>query len=431
MLKHFLAFALLLAATAGHSQNYTSYRTGAPGGVDPIALGGVCLMGGATENDNAMSWFLQRASGGDVVVLRASGSDGYNDYMYTDLGGINSVETIVFNNASAAYEPHVHQVILDAEAIWFAGGDQWDYVSYWNNTPIDSLVREAVNQRNVAIGGTSAGMAVLGGIRYTAQNGSITSAQALANPYATTLTLSNDTFFQVPQLENLITDTHYDDPDRRGRHFTFLARAMAEYGLDDVRGIACNEYTAVCIAPDGTARVYGDFPNYDEYAYFLRANCTAPNEPEVCVNGTSLTWDRAGAAVQVYKVPGVQTGTNGMNIQGWNAEVGGAWEHWTAIGGTFSSAAGIAWSCTTGLPEVQDRSIDLWYDAIARQLVIHTAAAGDRLSVLDTQGRLLHTAVLHASGPARIDLPALATQTALVRIEGDHLPYTRKVVLCN
>ena len=43
-------------------------------------------MGGATENDNAMRWFLNLADGGDVVVLRTSGSDGYNDYMFNQLG---------------------------------------------------------------------------------------------------------------------------------------------------------------------------------------------------------------------------------------------------------------------------------------------------------------------------------------------------------
>ena len=35
------------------------------------------MMGGSVENDNAMRWFLERADGGDVLVLRASGSDGY------------------------------------------------------------------------------------------------------------------------------------------------------------------------------------------------------------------------------------------------------------------------------------------------------------------------------------------------------------------
>ena len=60
-------------------------------------------MGGATEDDNAMKWFLEQANGGDVLILRTSGSDGYNQYFYSQLGiSVNSVETIVFDNASAS-----------------------------------------------------------------------------------------------------------------------------------------------------------------------------------------------------------------------------------------------------------------------------------------------------------------------------------------
>ncbi|MFT4801282.1 MAG: hypothetical protein ACI93N_001052, partial [Flavobacteriaceae bacterium] len=82
------------------AQNYTSYFTGDTTDVTTNHQYGVCLMGGATEHDEAMKWFLLKADGGDVVVLRASGSDGYNDYFYSELGiTINSVETLVINNA--------------------------------------------------------------------------------------------------------------------------------------------------------------------------------------------------------------------------------------------------------------------------------------------------------------------------------------------
>jgi hypothetical protein len=36
---------------------------------------GVCMMGGSSENDEAMEWFLNKTDGGDIVVLRASGSN--------------------------------------------------------------------------------------------------------------------------------------------------------------------------------------------------------------------------------------------------------------------------------------------------------------------------------------------------------------------
>jgi cyanophycinase-like exopeptidase len=95
-------------------------------------VGGICMMGGATENDNALRWFLERSSGGDILILRTSGSDSYNDYFYSELGvSVNSVETIVFNTAEASTNSYVLDKILKAEAIWFAGGNQWDYVNLY------------------------------------------------------------------------------------------------------------------------------------------------------------------------------------------------------------------------------------------------------------------------------------------------------------
>ena len=137
--------ALILGATMSYAQNYTSYFTGNTSDVSTIPQGGICLMGGATEEDEAIKWFLNRADGGDVLVLRASGSDGYNDYFYNQLGvTVNSVETIVFNDASASNEAYIQQKISQAEAIWFAGGDQWYYVSYWYNTPIQTEINQAI-----------------------------------------------------------------------------------------------------------------------------------------------------------------------------------------------------------------------------------------------------------------------------------------------
>ena len=55
------------------AQGYALYNTGATEDGDFQSSGGVCLMGGAGEDDNAMAWFLERADGGDVLVLRCSG----------------------------------------------------------------------------------------------------------------------------------------------------------------------------------------------------------------------------------------------------------------------------------------------------------------------------------------------------------------------
>lgn len=68
--------------------------------------------------------------------------------MYSQLGVVvNSVQTIVFNQAAASFDPYVIRQLANAEALWFAGGDQWDYVSYWKNTPIDSTINYLINTK--------------------------------------------------------------------------------------------------------------------------------------------------------------------------------------------------------------------------------------------------------------------------------------------
>ena len=76
------------------AQSYKSYFTGNNADKETQPSGGVCMMGGSSEDDNAMKWFLSRANGGDVLVLRASGSDGYNKYMYSDPNKIARVSLL-------------------------------------------------------------------------------------------------------------------------------------------------------------------------------------------------------------------------------------------------------------------------------------------------------------------------------------------------
>ena len=219
--------------------------------------------------------------------------------MYSLGAPVNSVESIVFNNPSASYEPYVQEKIQHAEAIWFAGGDQWKYVSYWRNTPVDSLINLAIQQRNVVVGGTSAGMAVLGKYYFSAQHGTVTSAEALANPYNSRVKVDSAKFLSCNYMSNVITDTHFDNPDRRGRLDVFLARIYTDYGVF-AKGIACDEYTAVCVDLNGIAKVYGGYPAYDDNAYFVQNNCElAVQAPENCTPGNPLTGYLGGEAVKV------------------------------------------------------------------------------------------------------------------------------------
>jgi cyanophycinase-like exopeptidase len=336
----------LMAGQGAQAQPYESYRLGSSTDAITNPMGGLCLMGGATDNDDAIRWFLQRADGGDVLVLRTSGSDSYNDYFYTDMGvTLNSVETIVCQNPSASSEVYVQSRIQQAEAIWFAGGDQWEYISFWRGTAVDSLIRQGVRERNTVVGGTSAGMAIQGQYYFSAENGTVTSPAALANPYNNKVTVDSARFLAHPLMQQVITDTHFDNPDRRGRAMVFLARVFTDFDVPAL-AIASDEYTAVCIDTAGWARVFGAYPSYEDYAYFIQPNCALEElSPERCEPGEALTWNRDGLAVKVYQVPGTADGVVAFDLTTREALGGGTWQDWSAEEGTLTSRAGSEPAC--------------------------------------------------------------------------------------
>jgi cyanophycinase-like exopeptidase len=345
-MKKLYSIILFLITQAAMGQTYTSYFTGDTSDVNPTPLGGTVLMGGASENDSAMVWFLKQANGGDIVVIRATGSNGYNNYLYTDLGvPVNSVETIVMPSLQAAQDPYVEDKIRKAEGLWIAGGDQFNYVSFWKNQPVEDAINYLINVKKAVIGGTSAGMAIQGQAYFDAANGTVSSAAALANPYAVQVSIGYNDFLSNNVLQNVITDTHYNNPDRKGRHLVFLARMMQDFGID-AKGIACNEYVSVCIDSNNIARVYGEYPTYpDEFAFFIQVNCVLPNTPEQCASGIPLTWQRNNEALKVYKVAGTMTGSNTFDLNDWVSGIGGNWENWYVNNGAFNTMAGSQPNC--------------------------------------------------------------------------------------
>lgn len=337
----FLGFSMVCSA-----QNFESFFVGNATNIETVPSFGICLMGGASEDDNAMQWFLNKANGGDVIVIRTSGGDGYNDYFYSDLGvSLNSVETLLINNIAGALDPYVLDKVANAEAIWFAGGNQATYVNYFKDNDFMDLLNDHINVKQAPIGGTSAGMAIMGEFYFDAINGSVTSAEALDNPFDDTVSIGEGSFLEVPFLKSTITDTHYDSPDRKGRHIAFLSRIVDETG-ERAFGIAAEEFVGICIDETGTASVYGEFPEFDDYAYFLQVNCVENFTPEELNSETPLTWNLNNEAIKTYKIPGTTSGANTFDINEWETGNGGDWEHWWVENGSLQiETAGTPIDC--------------------------------------------------------------------------------------
>lgn len=287
---------------------FDHYITGSPADVSPATHGGLLLAGGGTDQPDAFRWLIKKAGGGDIVVLRASGSDGYHPFVMR-LGGVDSIESFVVHSREASTDPMLLDRLKKAEAIFFAGGDQSRYVRFFKDSPVEDLINAAA-KRGVPIGGTSAGLAILSEFSYSAMNNSTTTVEATANPFHANITLDRD-FLSLPHLSGIITDSHVIERNRLGRTVAFMARLKRDgwLGTRPARAIAIDRETAVLVEPNGTATIVGP-----KTAYFMQAT----GAPQRCEENTALTF----FPVSVYTVTNAST----FNLVSWTGAGGTASE---------------------------------------------------------------------------------------------------------
>jgi len=140
----------------------------------------------------------------------------------------------------------------------------------------------------VVFGGTSAGCAILGHNIYTGATCSVTSDEALADPYNRCMTFA-PMFLPFKYLSNIITDTHFVTRDRMGRSVTFVARVRQDLGNPTAIGLGIDEETNVALDTTGNARMFGVGT-----AYFIQS----PNAASICQSKTPLTYKN----VQIMRI---------------------------------------------------------------------------------------------------------------------------------
>jgi cyanophycinase len=263
----------------GAQASWKYFRTGNSADSSAIPRGGIALMGGGSRQDPAFKFLCEHANGGDFLILRADTDDDYAKKVNEEIKAVcplNSVATIVFSNREDSDDPKIAQMIEQAETIFIAGGDQSNYIRFWQDTPVE----DALNRHIAAgkpIGGSSAGLAILGEFSFVSIIDTIHSPEALADPYGNKVTLSRD-FLNIPLLADTITDTHFVKRDRLGRLLVFMARILQDAWANHIRAIAVDEDAAVLVEPDGSSKIVGG------PAYFLEA----ASPPEVCRRKTPL-----------------------------------------------------------------------------------------------------------------------------------------------
>lgn len=246
---------------AARPAGYDHYLVGDPKAARPGKVGpGLLLMGGGDRNHAALRWFMAKAGNGRIVVLRASQGGEIGEEFFREVGGITSAETFVFHDRQAASDPALLASLRAADGIFIGGGDQSRYVRYWRGTPVAEAL-DAHVRAGKPLGGTSAGLAMLGEFLYGAMDGgSQVSPHALADPLGDGNTIETD-FLHLALLKGVVTDTHFSERNRLGRLLAFVAKAEATAGQGrTLVGLGVDEDAAVAVEGDGRAKVYATQP---------------------------------------------------------------------------------------------------------------------------------------------------------------------------
>jgi len=219
--------------------------------------GSIMIAGGGTENYNDWSdtpygWVVEHAGNKRIAVItyETSPSNWMPDYF--EWLGAEEAENFSVSSRDEADAESLYEALKTYEGIFFKGGDQSKYYEYYKNTRLQDAVKEIYEEGGV-LSGTSAGLAILSGVIFSAENGTVYSHEALGDPNNQYMTLRDDFLSVFP---GFIFDSHFAERGRFGRLIGFLGNWKLNQD-DEITGIGVDDKTAFCIGKDGVGRAFG------------------------------------------------------------------------------------------------------------------------------------------------------------------------------
>ncbi len=222
-----------------------------------LAQGSLLLVGGGAEDigdwsDAPYRWAIEQTENKRVAIISFDEPDFWLQDYFLSLGA-NDARTYQLRNGAIADAAVTFDTLTSYDMIFIRGGNQANYY----NTYINTQTREALQtiwNRGGVLGGTSAGMAILSPIIFTAEERTVYPDEVLNNPLDERVTLRND--FLRTLSGNWIFDTHFVERGRMPRLVGFLANWYLKTG-DIAKGIGVDDRTAFCIGKNGVGQVFG------------------------------------------------------------------------------------------------------------------------------------------------------------------------------
>jgi cyanophycinase len=217
------------------------------------------LIGGGSENDDPQGWnrlpyqwAVDKSQNKRVAFISFNNETSWlPDYFINHLGAAGAknfrIHTSALANAQVTYDS-----LMAYDVLFLKGGNQHNYYDTYKGTFTEQALYDKFMQGGV-ICGTSAGLAVMSGVVFTAANGTVYPDECLENPNNSYVQLADD-FLQL--MPGYLFDSHFNDRGRLARLAGFLAHWQLNQ-QETLTGIGLDERTAMVIDTGGLATVYG------------------------------------------------------------------------------------------------------------------------------------------------------------------------------
>ncbi|MGE5440055.1 MAG: cyanophycinase [Bacteroidota bacterium] len=217
--------------------------------------GHLFIIGGGPRPSYMMERFIKLAGGrqSKIVIIPVASTTpketGLRHKMELELAGCSDVSVINCLRREEADMSENLEMMSNAKAVFFSGGDQNKLVAFLKDTRLLENVKKVYLKGGV-IGGTSAGAAIMSKVMICGDgmNDSDVSPY-LFNPIVREhVKLSEGFGF----LENAIIDQHFNTRSRKNR----LINAVLEHPY--LSGVGIDESTAIIVNPEGNFEVLGE-----------------------------------------------------------------------------------------------------------------------------------------------------------------------------
>jgi len=224
-----------------------------------FSQGSLVLIGGGGESnggwsDDPYTWALDQSQNRKVAVIYYSSSTSWIPNYFIDLGAADTARFDI-DNSTLANSQAIYDSLMNYDVFFIKGGDQWDYYNTWNDTKVEDAIHDKFNQGGVIMG-TSAGIAILSEVIFTAENGSVYPDEAMTDENNPDITLKDDFLSIFP---NYIFDSHFVERGRLGRLIPFcLNTSLSPFNSShNKNGLGVDDRTAICIDSNNIGEVMG------------------------------------------------------------------------------------------------------------------------------------------------------------------------------